>query len=299
MYRRAIEVRQQLNRKYPGTPEYLRDLGSIYNNAAFFELMAGRLPEAEAGFRQALAIQEPLVQPTSQHCRVPAGTVQLVRQFGRSAVEKKGVRRGRAGLPHGAPTKPGVSLAVPPRAALPACSRAPMKATSPRPCPLRIETKNRWSGSIARWSTCGQRAAGTLGRVVASSRMAAEHHVQSGDDPGAVGTLLRCAGRLGRVPDHGSTRATGRGCACGALDAWRKAAAARKPWRKWRLWPRLEADVVAGAHSRPAADGEQQLWAARVLARAAEASADRQEEYAVRCLELLRTAENQRIFQRA
>ncbi len=60
-----------------------------------------------------------------------------------------------------------------------------------------------------------------------------------------------------------------------------------------------EADGKASVGTKPQTSigsGEWQLWAARVLARTAEASADRQEEYAVRSIELLRTAGNSGYF---
>src|SRR5262249_55527944 len=75
MLQRCVEVRQLLARQYPKSPDYRRDLGSIYNNFAFFELQRGKPAAADAGFRPPLTVQEPLVRerPTIPEYRQELG----------------------------------------------------------------------------------------------------------------------------------------------------------------------------------------------------------------------------------
>ena len=62
MYQEAIDVKRNLSLRYPKSPTYVRDLASTFNNRAYMELRNDNLEASEAGFRDAIALQEPLVE---------------------------------------------------------------------------------------------------------------------------------------------------------------------------------------------------------------------------------------------
>jgi serine/threonine protein kinase/Tfp pilus assembly protein PilF len=279
MLHRSVEVRQLLARQYPKSPDYWRDLGSIYNNFAFFELQRGKPANAEAGFRRALSVQEPLVR---EHPTIPEYRQELGNSYGNIGsvlLERKAFAEAEEAFRSELEQDEALLAQFPDD-------------------PEYLLRKGAGEGNVAMTlSAQGKKkeALGWFGRSLEHLK-AALARMKQPPPRGQEWLVNTTERRAATFQEMGSF--------VDALADWDEVLKLAPPEQRagFRLRRALclaqggmperaaaEAEALTAERGAPA---ERLLWAARVYARAAEsAGLSRRQEYATRCLDLLRRAE--------